>query len=656
MKYRREIDGLRALAVIPVILFHAGFGIFSGGFIGVDIFFVISGYLITTILIEDLENKRFSFLTFYERRARRILPALIVVILCCIPFSWFWMLPDQMRDFWKSLASIGLFASNIQFWRESGYFQTAAEEKPLLHTWSLAVEEQFYILFPVFLFFAWRLRKRWVFVLIATLAIASFTLCEWGSHRFPSANFYLTPPRAWELLTGSMSAFIARARGVRANNFLATLGLIAIIAAIFLFDRNTPSPSHYLLLPISGVVLLILFADQNTLAAKILGGKVLVGIGLMSYSAYLWHQPLFSFFRISSLDTYSNPPRLLLVLGSFALGSLSWKFVEKPFRITGFIPQKIVFALSLVGLLLPLGTGLLMPKFGMPTYFEMSNPQFEIEPKPQRAWVGSSCDEFFPKLSHVSCSMIKNPHPKLKVVIWGDSQSGTLRGDTPNTSILDIISLEHGGCPPLLGVARFDRQGTSWRGCSAPNSLVPYLDWINKQNADVVILTARWSLYLNGSFRGGLLEPSHHFLKDTFIDEDLIIKDPEIRRTILEQALQRTITALKAKHVVILDQPMDYANIRYKTMVREGKVSRSVLEPFNSSRYEVFSKLKSIDVISPNDTLCDDQSCFTRFENKMIYSDDNHLTSFGASIVWTKTLLPYLSKLMGEGTPSTSTH
>lgn len=159
MNYRREIDGLRALAVLPVILFHAGFETFSGGFVGVDVFFVISGYLITTIILSELEQGKFSIANFYERRARRILPALFFVLLVCIPFAWFWLLPSDMIDFSKSLVAVSVFASNIMFWRESGYFDTAAELKPLLHTWSLAVEEQYYVFFPLFLILFWKLGK-----------------------------------------------------------------------------------------------------------------------------------------------------------------------------------------------------------------------------------------------------------------------------------------------------------------------------------------------------------------------------------------------------------------------------------------------------------------------------------------------------------------
>ncbi len=178
MNYRREIDGLRALAVLSVILFHAGFETFSGGFVGVDVFFVISGYLVTTIILAELEQGSFSILNFYERRARRILPALFLVMLVCVPFAWFWLLPSDMKDFSQSLVAVSVFASNILFWRESGYFDTAAELKPLLHTWSLAVEEQYYVLFPLFLMLFWRLGKRSILVMLGLVFVASLDVAE----------------------------------------------------------------------------------------------------------------------------------------------------------------------------------------------------------------------------------------------------------------------------------------------------------------------------------------------------------------------------------------------------------------------------------------------------------------------------------------------
>ncbi|MDB4151149.1 acyltransferase [Pseudomonadales bacterium] len=349
MKYRAEIDGLRALAVVPVILFHAGFELFSGGYVGVDVFFVISGYLITTILVEDIENNRFSLVNFYERRARRILPALFFVMLMCIPFAWMLMQPSQMKDFSQSLVAVSLFASNVLFWRESGYFDAAAEEKPLLHTWSLAVEEQYYVLFPIFLFLAWRYGKNRVFWMIVVMASISLLLSEWGWRNKPTANFYLAPARAWELLAGSIAAFVVQKRGVQNNDALSFLGLGAIIFAIFAYDETTPFPSLYALVPVLGVVLLVLYADKDTLAAKLLSTKAFVGIGLISYSAYLWHQPLFAFARIRQVGLPSDIVMILLSLVSMIFAYFSWKFIENGFRNKLRIRKKLIFLISFLG-------------------------------------------------------------------------------------------------------------------------------------------------------------------------------------------------------------------------------------------------------------------------------------------------------------------
>ncbi|QED28710.1 acyltransferase [Microvenator marinus] len=332
MKYRPEIDGLRALAVVPVILFHAGFELFSGGYVGVDVFFVISGFLITTLLIEDIEHQRFSMLDFYKRRARRIFPALFFVMLICVPFAWTWMLPSQFQDFSQSLVAVSLFASNMLFWRESGYFDAVAEEKPLLHTWSLAVEEQYYVLFPIFLLLTWRFGKRRVFWVVLAMATISLAVSEWGWRNAPAANFYLAPTRAWELLAGSIAAFIVQERGVRKNNALAFLGLAAILFAILAFDESTPFPSVYALIPVVGVVLLLLYGHTDTIVARLLSRKGLVGVGLISYSAYLWHQPLFAFARIKLPEEPSAFVMACLSVASLLLARVSWRYVENPFR------------------------------------------------------------------------------------------------------------------------------------------------------------------------------------------------------------------------------------------------------------------------------------------------------------------------------------
>ena len=333
MQYRTEIDGLRSIAVVPVILFHAGFSFFNGGFVGVDIFFVISGYLITGILIRELNSNTFSLKKFYIRRARRILPALFFVIICCIPFAWIWMLPAQFKDFSQTLFAVSIFASNILFSFKHRYFaETTVDEKPLLHTWSLGVEEQYYLLFPLALIMLWRLGARRVFLLIIITAIISLLITEWGWRQAPHFNFYLIASRAWELLAGSICAFLQMDRVQRHSNALSSFGLILIFTSIFSFDKTIPYPSIYTMVPVLGTCLIVLYGGNRTFVSKLLSIRAIVGIGLISYSAYLWHLPLFAFARINSLLP-PNPSFMALLSGlTLLLAYASWKYVETPFR------------------------------------------------------------------------------------------------------------------------------------------------------------------------------------------------------------------------------------------------------------------------------------------------------------------------------------
>jgi len=487
LKYRAEIDGLRAFAVVPVILFHAGFELFSGGFVGVDIFFVISGYLITTILIEDIENKRFSIVDFYERRARRILPALFFVILVCIPFAWMWMLPSQMKDFSKSLFAVSLFASNILFWRESGYFDAAAEKKPLLHTWSLAVEEQYYVLFPIFLILAWRFGKNRVFWMIVVMAAISMLLSEWGWRNSPTANFYLAPTRAWELFAGSIAAFIVQKQGVKKNNPLATLGLAAIVFSIFFYDESTPFPSVYALVPVLGVVLLVLYADKGTLAGQLLSTKGFVGIGLISYSAYLWHQPLLAFARIRVINDPSTTLTGMLVLASLLLAYLSWKYVEKPFRSKAYISKNTILKISVLGVLMFVSLGIIgFKQNGFMNRFEKY--QQEIF-----SWQKYSYDAAYrtgdcllrPEQSYTDFKSVCT-EPPANTLIWGDSYAAALASGWRVSR--DVHQLTASACPPIINSVFPSRQH-----CEGINRHV--IDVVATREYDTVILHANWMAY-----------------------------------------------------------------------------------------------------------------------------------------------------------------
>jgi peptidoglycan/LPS O-acetylase OafA/YrhL len=355
MEYRREIDGLRAIAVIPVILFHAGFNIFSGGYVGVDIFFVISGYLIATILMRELESGQFSLSRFYERRARRILPALFFIMLISLVFAWMWLPPREMKDFSRSLIAVSLFTSNILFWRTSGYFETAAELNPLLHTWSLSVEEQFYLLFPVMMMLLWRRGRQNFLLWTAIAALISLLLATWASTAKPLAAFYLLPARVWELLVGVLVAFHMLRRKTVESNLIneagGMVGLILISLAVFGFDRQTAVPGAWTLIPTLGTALIILFTSSETIIGKLLGARWLVGMGLISYSTYLWHQPILAFARIRFPQLASEGEGILLLLVAiFVLSLFTWRFIESPFRNRNLLGPRTVIAVTVIGI------------------------------------------------------------------------------------------------------------------------------------------------------------------------------------------------------------------------------------------------------------------------------------------------------------------
>ncbi len=439
MLYRREIDGLRSFAVLPVILFHAGFSLFSGGFVGVDVFFVISGFLITSIIIEEMKVGRFSILGFYERRARRILPALFFVMLISIPFAWMLLSPSDLHDFAQSLVSIALFGSNFLFWQESGYFDTAAELKPMLHTWSLAVEEQYYVLFPLLILLAWRFGTRLLVALIAVIAGASLVISEVQVQTQPSTAFFLLPARAWQLLVGSLAAFLViysrrlplfLDRFSSVSELLGALGLMMIVWATFMFSDLMPFPGLNALIPTIGSVLVLLFGTSKTLVGRLLGFGPLVGIGLISYSAYLWHQPIFAFTRHAVPGEV--PAMVMLILSALSLGLayLSWRCIEKPFRSRTIVSRKVIFTVSVAGILAFVGIGAtgLVWRDNM-TFMRLSGVSSELTDtfrngEALRAERDRLIQPFF---SEANAPFSGDPAKK-RILIFGDSVSGDLYG------------------------------------------------------------------------------------------------------------------------------------------------------------------------------------------------------------------------------------
>lgn len=338
LAYRKDIDGLRAIAIIPVVLFHADFKFFSGGYVGVDVFFVISGYLITSLLWNEVSSGRFSFCGFYNRRARRILPALYVVIAVSFGLGYFGMMPDEYKNFGQSAFATTLFSNNMLLAVTSGYWDLASSFKPLLHTWSLGVEEQYYIVFPAVLILIFKIRKVALpSVLAIGLAFSLALACCWVNLS-PNTAFYVLPTRAWELLLGALAAayrprFLAeKARFATGASILGFLGFLLVVFPFFLYGENTPSPSYTTLVPTVGAFLVILFGHEQSPISRFLGSRALVGIGLISYSLYLWHQPLFAFMRVYCAYPPTLATRCLVMAATAFFAVLSWRFIEAPFR------------------------------------------------------------------------------------------------------------------------------------------------------------------------------------------------------------------------------------------------------------------------------------------------------------------------------------
>ena len=657
MDYRREIDGLRALAVLPVILFHAGFETFSGGFVGVDVFFVISGYLITTIILAELEQGKFSIVNFYERRARRILPALFLVMLVCIPFAWFWLLPSDMKDFSQSLVAVSVFASNILFWHESGYFDTAAELKPLLHTWSLAVEEQYYVLFPLFLMLFWKLGKRWILVTLGLVFIASLGVAQWAAYAKPDAAFLLLPTRGWELLIGAFAAFyLSKANrrdfGKGLSETGGWLGIALISYAVFTYSKTTPFPGFYALVPTIGTVLIILFATQQTSVGRFVGNKAFVGVGVISYSAYLWHQPLFAFARHRSLYEPSYLDFLLLSIFILLLAFLSWKYVEAPFRSKKLYKRSLIFSLAALISLFFISLGYLGHKNNgfmsriNPDLFDNASETNLFESQVKDCWLTVDRDP-----TVASSCVLGAKTGQFLFGLVGDSHAGSLLHVlNDQTKNIDIQGRNYSyrSCPPLskaIPVTQEARELTCYEfrkdffrvAESNPTKLPQYL-----------IVNARWSLLMErerfNNGEGGI-EYGSPWLWDL---PSAKTSYSDAMRTEIVESIQNLLTAGKT---VILIYPVpemgwDVSRILARNLLLKkpilddlGSISYKRFLDRNNSAIEALDSIvgdKNLIRIRPDKILCNTylkDRCVAHISGQALYFDNNHLSNLGANLV-----------------------
>ena len=480
LSYRPEIDGLRAIAVVSVIFYHAQLVIFDrdwfeGGFIGVDIFFVISGYLISRIIFAELETTgSFSFLKFYERRARRILPVLFLVILVSIPYAWRALLPSDFVEYAKSILATLAFGSNFFFYfSTTEYGASSSLLKPFLHTWSLGVEEQFYIVFPLIAIVGFRFLKRHLFSLIFGLSLLSITFAEVMEAANPDLNFYLPFSRFWELAVGSMLAFGGRysalSDGGLAFKVLPLLGLCLVVCSILFFDGAYPHPGFLTVIPIIGVSLIIGFASQEELVGKLLGSRAFVWVGLVSYSAYLWHFPIFAFSRLEG--DLNNFDKLGAIAVTFCLSALSFSSLEKPFRSQNFISTRLfLISISTAAALLAALTLYSIISGGLKFRYPPIVQETDFGEKPwfqlKDSLTGESCHNL--RRSCVFSS--EDSATRHKVAIIGDSDAAAM-GMTLvpmlKAASYDVLISSHGACPFYIGGDIFWKRKKAYqlKGC-----------------------------------------------------------------------------------------------------------------------------------------------------------------------------------------------
>ena len=456
--YRRDIDGLRSLAILPVLFYHAGVPGISGGFVGVDVFFVISGFLITGIIAREFDEGRFSLVRFYERRARRILPALFAVIAFVLAMAAWLYLPGDFEKVPRSALATLLFLANGWFFTQTGYFAGGAGTMPLLHCWSLAVEEQFYIGFPILLWLAARSKRvggkpRWRTPAVAGVTLVSFALAWWTQGADDGFAFYLLPPRAWELFAGALLALgtVPAIERKMLREGAALVGLGALLAPMFLYDRQTVFPGVAALPPVLGAALLI-HAAPGTLVGRALSYKLPVGIGLISYSLYLWHWPLIVFSEYALEDELHGAESLAVIAAAFAFAWVSWRYVERPFRTPGTFSSRQIYAASGLGMVALAAVALaLLPLGGWAERFPAQVTKFasaarDISPK-RDACLSAAIGGARPE-----CNIGANVAPT--ALLWGDSHGVELAwvlGEEIGAHGGALMQRTRGSCPPVIG-------------------------------------------------------------------------------------------------------------------------------------------------------------------------------------------------------------
>jgi peptidoglycan/LPS O-acetylase OafA/YrhL len=637
--YRPDIDGLRAIAVLSVLGFHAFPSLVRGGYVGVDLFFVISGFLISSIIFESLEAGRFSYATFYARRIKRIFPALALVLCACLGFGWFALMPAEYQQLGKHIFTGATFVSNIALWRESGYFDNTAATKPLLHLWSLGIEEQFYIFWPMLVGFAWK-RRLGFLALTAIIGAASFAVNMLTAHADPTAAFYSPFSRFWELMIGGTLAYLVLHKQQylpQKSNGWSIAGLLLVGAAILLFDKNDVFPGWRALLPTVGAFLIIGAGPHAWINRNLLSNRVVVYIGLISYPLYLWHWPLLSLANIADLGIVSNSTKLALLAASFVLAMLTYHWIERPLRAWKNDALKIFTLCAVLAALAALGAQLYRAD-GLPSRAVAQNPgitQLALDASIRRQYAEDPCHLPLAQ-ADTFCKAYNSTASGPLMVVWGDSHAGAwlpVFAKIAHERNLRLMVISHLGCPPLLDTRRSDG-AESGQFCSRLGLAEPIVESIHQIKPAVVFLVARWSLYSDGWISDGELQKATHFVTtDARTDATQATS-----RAALASQLPLTVKALlsSAPRVVVFQNPpvlkgyllpRAYADPAW---VEPTAAASQSLEAFNRAVVAQLAALQGVKIFDPMPALCDGQTCKAVLHGVPVYEDDNHMSAQGA--------------------------
>lgn len=645
LRYRPEIDGLRALAIVPVMLFHAGVPGFAGGYVGVDVFFVISGYLITSIILSERNAGTFAFSRFFERRARRILPGLFAMALACLPCAYLLLGPSEMDAFCRSLLGMCGLSSNFVLWREAGYFSIASERQPLLHTWSLAVEEQFYLLFPPLLLALGASRRSWAAKACAiALGAASFALAVRLCKSDPAFAFYLLPCRAWELLLGCGIACVPLATeaspsaGARriASEAIGVAGVAAIALAMASFDGRSAVPGPRALLPALGCGFVILGARTGTAIGRVLGLSPLVWIGLISYGAYLWHQPLLAFGRLLYPgEEHPGVVAITLVL-SVIMAAASYWAVERPFRRR--LPGRTVAWSLAAGFAALVAFGAIGV---LSSGFAFRYPTALLDSLRASARRDECLDrEGAHTRSDWHCDVGDESAP-VSFILCGDSHAAALLPAFDRAGRSEAtrgIFVAASGCPPILGVHAL-RPDQGRINCHELNERV--LELAAALKVRRVFLAARWSYYSDGGYTGldrtalGLTPSSGFSLSES--------------RQALRHGLGLTVDRYRELGIDVcivlqvpqqLVEPMDvYRHAAWagaeglQARIRACSVSverHRALQAWNRDLFMAEALPRGASVVDLDDCFVDGDRFVIGEPDRSWYSDDDHLSQVGA--------------------------